>query len=413
MNMNSHLMNINPIQSSTTAARGPACQRRTARKGAMLVLVAVTVIILLIAVAFSVDVAFMQLTRTQLRTSTDAAARAATEALSREQSVTSAIAAARNAASLNPVAGTPLQLADTDIVFGHADAQNTGEFDFQQGTSPFNSVLVTGRRTDDSPNGSVGLMFGGILGRQTFVPRQTARTVNLDRDICLVIDRSGSMNWLVSSNNNPSNWNRCNGPHPSLSRWAGLDRAMTLFLGILNQTDLDEFVGLASYSSAHTSSCGVRFAEASIEARLSNDYSQIEAAMDRYNSSGVSGWTNIAAGIDEGVDILTDPTRTRIFAEKTLVVLTDGQENRPVGVVNLGTSAPASPRGAVRAAMEAKVIEPDMVIHTITFSDAANETTMQEVARVGGGSHFHAPTTARLEEIFREIAYMLPVVMAE
>jgi Flp pilus assembly protein TadG len=54
--------------------------RNTDRKGAMLVLVAITMILLVIAAAFSIDVAYMQLTRTELRTSTDAAARAATEA---------------------------------------------------------------------------------------------------------------------------------------------------------------------------------------------------------------------------------------------------------------------------------------------------------------------------------------------
>jgi len=41
-----------------------------------------------IAVVFSVDVVFMYLTRTELRTNTNAVARAAAESLSREQSVT-------------------------------------------------------------------------------------------------------------------------------------------------------------------------------------------------------------------------------------------------------------------------------------------------------------------------------------
>ncbi len=42
-------------------------------------------IVFLATVAFSVDVAYMQLSKVQLRTATDAAARAAGESLSREQ----------------------------------------------------------------------------------------------------------------------------------------------------------------------------------------------------------------------------------------------------------------------------------------------------------------------------------------
>ena len=373
------------------------------RKGAMLVLIAITIILLLIAVAFSVDVAFMQLTRTELRTSTDAAARAATEALSREQSVVAAVQAARAAAAANPVAGEPLLLADEDIVFGHADVQANGVFDFRDNVQPFNSIQVFGRRTDDSPSGPVGLLFAGVLGPRTFVPTQTARTVNLDRDICLVVDRSGSMNRSVTSSSNPPGAPpACQGPHPTLSRWAVLDDAVTVFLAALNQTDLDELVGLVSYSSNNVI-CGQQLEAATIESPLADDYAAIQAAMQSYSDNFVGGATNIAAGIDEGVAVLTDASRTRLFAEKTMIVLTDGKENRPLG---------AASRRSEQAATEA-VAANEITIHTITFSNQANQATMQSVANIGGGQHFHAPTAERLEEIFREIALTLPVVMAE
>ena len=379
----------------------------------MLVLVAVTIILLIIAAAFSIDVAYMQLTRTQLRTSTDAAARAANEVLSRTQSIDLARAAARTAAEANRVAGAPLLLDDSDILFGHANVLSDGKYDFSADTRPYNSIRVTGRRTPGSRSGPVGLLFAGVFTTHTFNPVLDARTTNLDRDICIVADRSGSMNYTVATQSDPPGHNRCSGPHPTLSRWGGLDQSMTTFLSLLNQTDLDEFVGMVSYSSTLTSSCGVSFVDASIESPLSNNYALIQAAMDRYNTTGVAGWTNIAAGIDAGVQVLMDPTRTRQYAEKTLVVLTDGRENRPEGVDALGTTAPLTPRGAVRAAMDAKAAYPEIIVHTITFSDHAYEDTMKEVARVGEGKHWHAPTTARLEEIFTEIALTLPVVMVE
>ena len=68
--------------------------RRSPRKGAMLVLIAVVLVVFIVMTVFAVDVAFMHLVRTELRTSTDAAARAASEALIRTQSVAEARRAA-------------------------------------------------------------------------------------------------------------------------------------------------------------------------------------------------------------------------------------------------------------------------------------------------------------------------------
>ena len=55
----------------------------------------------------------------------------------------------------------------------------------------------------------------------------------------------------------------------------------------------------------------------------------------------------------------------------------------------------------------------DIVIHTVTFSAEADFTRMQDVANETGGQHFHAPNAAALEQIFREIASTLPVLLTE
>ena len=64
-----------------------AANQNSNRRGAIVVLVAAMIIIFLGSVALSVDVAYMQLSRTKLRSATDAAARAAGEGLSRAQDV--------------------------------------------------------------------------------------------------------------------------------------------------------------------------------------------------------------------------------------------------------------------------------------------------------------------------------------
>ena len=58
--------------------------------------------------AFAVDVAWMQLVRTELRTSTDAAARAGAKELSLKQDQNAAQKKAKQAARRNLVAGDPL-----------------------------------------------------------------------------------------------------------------------------------------------------------------------------------------------------------------------------------------------------------------------------------------------------------------
>ncbi|MEZ6116530.1 MAG: TadE/TadG family type IV pilus assembly protein [Pirellulaceae bacterium] len=194
-------------------------RRRQSRKGAMLILFAVMLILLIVAVVFSVDVAFMQLTRTELRSATDAACRAATEALSRTQDPDEAIAAAKLYASKNLVSSSPLVLTDDDIVLGRSNRQTDGSISFSAGETPFNTIQIRGRRTADSPSGEVPLFFGRLLGVSSFEPLHVSRAMNLDRDISLVVDRSGSMKQLVSGAGMPPGKSACDPPDPSLSRW--------------------------------------------------------------------------------------------------------------------------------------------------------------------------------------------------
>src|SRR5262245_44770292 len=93
------------------------------RQGAIVVLAALMIIVFLASVVFSVDVSYMQLTKAKLRTATDAAARAAGEGLSRVQDLNYARQAAKDIAAANKVAGQPLLLDDSDIVFGKSAQQ--------------------------------------------------------------------------------------------------------------------------------------------------------------------------------------------------------------------------------------------------------------------------------------------------
>ncbi|MCA9260921.1 MAG: VWA domain-containing protein, partial [Planctomycetales bacterium] len=361
----------------------------------MLVLVAVCLPLFLIMAAFAVDIAWMQLVRTELRTATDAASRAGAKTLSLTQNGAAARAAAIDAASRNLVAGDAMVVADGDIELGRSTQPvPNSRFAFTPGGTDLNAMRVNGRRDSSSTGGPVALFLGRMLGVPEFQPVQTAVSTQLDRDICLVVDRSGSMMQDLTGGGVPGG-NSCGAPHPSLSRWGALNVAVAGFLDELDRTAQAEQCGLVSYSSANRS-CGFTYTTSDINAGLNLDYAPIRGEMSRLSSQPVQGRTNIGAGVQNGINVLTS-AQARPFAIKTMVLMTDGLHNT-------GTE-PIIP--ARRAATE------NIVIHTVTFSSAADFTRMQDVAAATGGRHYHAPTAADLERIFREIAATLPVLVTE
>lgn len=362
----------------------------------MLVLIAITLPLVLFMVAFAVDVAWMQLVRTELRTATDAASRAGAKQLSVQQTEAAARAAAKDAASRNLVAGTPLVVRDNEIEVGRStQASRSSRFTFTPGGTQKNAVRVTGNRTAGSAGGPVALFLGNILGVSHFQPTQMATSTQLDRDLCLVIDRSGSMMGdLFNERNVPGG--ACRPPHLTLSRWGALTRAVAGFLEELEDTAQLEQCGMVSYSSAG-SDCGVTFTTSDVNARLDFGYDPIRREMTRLSSRPLGGFTNIHAGIENGIVVLTDPSRVRPFALRTMVVMTDGRHN----------TGPEPVLAARRAAAQ------NITIHTVTFSADADFARMRAVADATGGQHFHAPDAASLERIFREIASTLPVMLTE
>ncbi|MEM1063479.1 MAG: pilus assembly protein TadG-related protein, partial [Planctomycetota bacterium] len=160
----------------------------------MLVLVALLIPVVAVLAAFAVDLAWIQLARTELRTATDAAARAGGKALSLYQDVDVARDLAIEIAARNEVTGRGLSLRPDEIEFGSGVLnRTTGRFEFTPGVARPNSVRVVGNRTGASTDGPVGLFFGQLIGLPTVDTSQVAVSTVLDRDICIVIDRSGSM----------------------------------------------------------------------------------------------------------------------------------------------------------------------------------------------------------------------------
>jgi Mg-chelatase subunit ChlD len=342
-------------------------QNQEDRKGAMLVLVAFLMIILIVGAVFSVDIAYMHMVRAELRTATDAAARAGAEALARTQDENLAIDAALAAAELNIVGGQPLLLNRSDIQLGSVVSGPNGKLVFQDGVPPLGSVRVVGERVAGSRSGPVNLFFGAMLGQSNFQPVQVATASASVRDIALVLDRSGSMQAVENG----------------LSRIDALKIAVDSFIDEVETSSPNSNMSLTTYSTNSTR-----------DIALTPTFDQIRIAVGNLPAAG---FTNIFRALRDGSNSLQQDANARPFAAKTIVLMTDGNFN--VG----GTPIPSAQRAADRG----------HTIHTITFSSGANQAIMQQVAAIGGGQHFHADDAQELDAAFREIARSLSVVLVE
>ncbi len=327
----------------------------------MMILIAIMMVGFMITVAFSIDIAHMHLSRTELRTATDAASKAAAATLSETYSEELAIKRGQEIAAANLVHGDPLLLDPKDFVFGHSKEQVSGKFAFTAGQTPKNSVQVNGRRTSDSPSGPVPLFFGNFMGMRFFQPYCLASATYIERDVVLVVDRSGSMQG---------------------QKFLDLIDAIDTFTATLDETPVDEQVGLASYSDYATS-----------DVPLTEDLAAITAGL---KSLSVGGYTSISRGMRAG-EVVLNGSRGVEFVERTMIVMTDGLHNRG-----------PEPREAA-----ADLAASGVTIHTITFGSDADRSRMQEVASIGGGRHYHADNGLQLREIYREIALTLSTMITQ
>ena len=350
---------------------GEAIPRRLTRRGAIVILVVVCLPVVLAFAVFALNIAWMQLTRTELRTATDAAAKAGSRILSREHDAKKAKEAVHEAAGRNSVGGEALLLAAEDVQFGFSTSDVNGFWTMvprNEDDDDLNAVRVTGRRTADSPGGPVPLLFTGLFDRSTFEPIKAATATHIDRDIVLVLDRSGSMATVT----------------PTGTRWTDLQQAVYAFLNALQQTPQIELVGLVTYSTTATADLSLR--------------SEYQSIADAVADLGPDGSTAIGDGIDNGRTLVKDPSLSRPYARKTIVVMTDGIHNT----------------GQLPEPVAAAAAQNDFItVHTITFSDGADQVEMENVAIAGGGKHWHADDQASLIDVFEEVANNLPTLLIE
>ena len=379
------------------------------RRGAVLPIVAMFLVVLVAMAAFSMDLAYIELVKVQLRAATDSAAKAGTCALVQGKSVTDAQSAAINMAALNTVNGKPLRITTTDITFGQSVRQSDGTYQFVAGIQPYQSTQVTSSLTNSNSNGSVKLFFAPFIGTKKYSPTDTAVATAYACEVCLVLDRSHSMCWDDSGNqwNYPapiysnSQLGIKSAPQPG-SRWLALNNAISSFTSILQAANSPPRVAVVTWASTIGTNTyeyqvtGLTSPAVTTDVQLTSNMSSVNSAVNSYTQHVLLGATNMAAGIEQGNTVLTG-SNVRPFAKKIMILMTDGQWNTGNDPLDAATDALAA----------------NITIHCVCFLKNADQTTCQNVASLTGGKFYYATDSAGLTAAFQQLAYSLPIVLTK
>lgn len=367
--------------------------RITKREGAVLPLVAVLFPMLILLAGFAINIAYIQLSATELKIATDSAARAAGRVYAQHRDEALALNMANEAGALNRVAGKPVQFNLDDLVLGNsvrADANSRYEF-VATNNSNSNALRIVGRRTNDSANGAISTFFPTLMGVQNFELSTETVCTQMEVDVALVIDRSGSMAYATNEvavyppfpQAAPIGWD-FGSPAPNQSRWLDVVEATKVFLTELTSSPHLENVALATYADM-----------GKIDVPLTSDYSQILAGLDVYTQKLSGGGTNIAGGLSAATSTLRSSGRD--FAAKVAIVLTDGHSTVGPNPIDFASS----------------MSEDGVLVISVTFANEADQSLMSQVASAGKGFHKHAEFKQDLKEVFREISRQLPTLMTQ
>ncbi|GMV98290.1 MAG: VWA domain-containing protein [Phycisphaerae bacterium] len=153
---------------------------------------------------------------------------------------------------------------------------------------------------------------------------------------------------------------------------------------------------------------------------LVNDLDGLKAKVAKLQAGMWSNNTNIAQGIDEGVDVLFNSPNQRPNAAKIMLLLTDGianqTRNNPTQYNE--TQAKADTLAAAADARNPQPPNAPVRIYTISVGADADQDLMEQVAQIGKGEHFHAggdvsTYQATLQQIFQKLGGKRPVALIE
>ena len=360
---------------------------RQSRRGAVTPLMMILFPAILILSAFVINLAYIQLVKTELKISTDLSARAAGRTFAQTNDANLALQRANELGQLNQVAGEPMIFAATDMQTGNS-VRATAAARYQFTAAPSgNAIELTGRKGGSSPSGQIQGFLPALIGVNTVELSEASISTQTEIDIVLVFDTSGSMAYADDEvavfppgpKSNPAF--TFGDPAPPNARWFAAVNGAATFVTELAKSPLNEHVALVTYAD-----------NATLESGLSPDYNNLVPVLNQYSNKMKGGGTNIEAGLLVAENALKS---SRNFTGKAVIIMTDGK--RTVG---------GHPDSIAK-----KLGDQGVLVFTITFSNEADKSLMQSVASKGNGKHFHAASGAELVDVFAEIGRQLPTLI--
>lgn len=365
------------------------------RHGTIMVLMVLLLPVILLLAAIAINIAYIELGRTEMVIAADAAARAGGREFIVTGSKSTAKSRAMSIALKNNVAGKPVTLKSNELVFGTSIRPTpTSRYQFTPGGSDPNSLQVSINRNSLGSDGPISLLMPNIVGSSsTEMSTQQAISTQIEVDIGLVVDRSGSMAYganevadpYVPPASAPAGWTFGQAAPPNC-RWRDLVDAVEVFTEEIDDSPGNEMISLSSYSDW-----------VSTDVSMTDDYDTILTAMDTYTQAFQSGATNIGGGLIEGNGAIQFSPSQRPGAAKVLVLLTDGKHNTGTNPISAANTLASQ----------------GVMIITVTFANEADQALMQQVATIGHGRHFHASTASELSLVFQQIAISLPTLLTK
>jgi Flp pilus assembly protein TadG len=321
-------------------------QRR--RRGATVVFFAVLLVVIIGMIALAVDTGVMMLTRSEIQRSADSAVLAAAGILSEgDKTEQEVVAEAIEFLSSNGIDPDELDEDELTIEFGTWDSEN-----HTFATGSFGEASAIRVAVDMSGN---GLFFGAVLGLSTFDVSAEAIAItsasNVERDIMLVLDCSGSMD---NDNDDPE------------QPMTAVKDGSKLLCDVVNS---DDRVGLTVYNWENDDD----HETGHVEVGLTHTVQFVKTRINDLEAKFYEGGTNGAGGLHIGGESLYTDAREGV--QKELILLTDGRFNDKEPPYTQGNADHSATEWANHLRTQWGII-----VHTIGVGDRVDEDVLEEAA---------------------------------
>jgi Mg-chelatase subunit ChlD len=360
------------------------------RSGNALVMATLVILIMFGMLAFSTDIGYLTMTKSDTYTAVDAGSLAAAMAL--PDGRTAATAAMNQYLGLNGVS-TGSTSNDITLEFGRWDSTNA-TFTVTNDDSQMDAVRVTAMRNQ------VDSFFGRVLNKNSYKVRASSIAIkSAPLDIMMVLDLSGSM----------SNYGRIQALQFAAPKFVHAIEAV----GDDHQIGVMGFSAPVTYNPASRGHTGTLYTAPGLvqvagselgvlEANLTTDFDYLRGTVltsSRLTAGKYGGATGTGGGIRDATHYLKNSTYGRQRATKVIVLMSDGHANRPLNTADEYAYAQADTAKAA-----------NVPVYTIALGTGADKTLLRNIAARANGSFFDAPGNSSeqlkrtLQEAFEAVA---------